>query len=220
LKEAPAQGAVQISLGNILRRDANFRWFLVVRMLAQVATMAPAFYMVYIVDHFGASKTVAGVLTSVAMITQIVANPLMGWFGDRWSHYLAMGFGLSAAIIGASVAWLAPSVGWFYLVVIFSGIANVSIWTIAMAMTLQFGQFVERQAYIGLSNTLIAPITILAPVFGGWLADQAGYTSTFLASAVCGVVTLAVFLLRLRDPRKRAETQPLVNAGDAVSSPG
>ncbi len=198
----PARGVPQINLKGILRRDMNFRWFLVVTALAQVATMCFAFYMVYVVIQYNASKTVAGVLTSVNMIAQVAANLSMGWIGDKKSHYWVMSIGLVAATLSALVAWQAISVGWFFLVVVLSGVANVAIWTISMAMTLEFGTPEERQAYIGLANTLVAPITILAPVLGGWLADRSGYPITFLASGVCGVLTMLVFFTRLKDPRR------------------
>jgi MFS family permease len=148
------------------------------------------------------------VLTSASMIAQVVANLFMGWIGDRKSHYWVMSIGLASATMSALLAWQAISVGWFFLVVIFSGIANVAIWTISMAMTLEFGRPEERQAYIGLANTLIAPITILSPILGGWLADRAGYPITFFASGLCGVLTLLVFFARLRDPRQNREPVP------------
>jgi predicted MFS family arabinose efflux permease len=113
-----------------------------------------------------------------------------------------MSIGLASATLSALLAWQAVSIGWFFLVVILAGVANVAIWTITMAMTLEFGRPEERQAYIGLANTLVAPATILAPIFGGWLADRSGYPVTFLASGVCGVLTMLVFYMRLRDPRK------------------
>jgi MFS family permease len=117
-----------------------------------------------------------------------------------------MGIGLASAALSAATAWLASSQDWFYLVVLLAGVANVAIWTIAMVMTLEFGNLAERQAYIGLSNTLIAPATILAPLFGGWLADYAGYLATFQVSAWCGVVAVLVIFLRLRDPRRASKT--------------
>jgi hypothetical protein len=46
-----------------------------------------------------------------------------------------------------------------------------------------------------------APVTILAPVIGGWLADAVSFNATFMISAICGVrdaskqnVTLVVSL--------------------------
>jgi MFS family permease len=103
----------------------------------------------------------------------------------------------------ALLAWKAPSLGWFYLIFILEGLANVAIWTIGMAITVEFGTEAERPIYIGLSNTLAAPITILAPIFGGWLADTVGFGVTFITSAIGGLVTTLVLILLVRNPRPR-----------------
>lgn len=201
-EEIAPRGIVQVSLKGILRRDANFRWFLVVTILAQLATMGFAFYMLNVYENYTASKTLIGVLTSTSMLAQVLANLVLGRLGDRKSHYKVLGVGFAAAVLSALLAWRATSVAWFFPVVIFAGVANVGVWTISMAMTVEFGRPEERQAYIGLANTLIAPATILAPVFGGWLADQAGFQATFFLSALFGVLTMLVFFWRLRDPRR------------------
>jgi len=191
------------SLTAILRRDANFRWFLVARMLFAVATMAFAFYTVYAVRQHGLSVIGAGLMTSVFMGTQIVANPVMGWIGDHHSHRAVLELGALAAALSTLLAWWAPSAEWFHLVFILAGIANVSAWTIAMTMTLDFARDPsERPVYVGLANTLIAPVTIIAPLLGGWLADAAGYPTAFLASAVGGVVAWLVLRAVMQDPRK------------------
>jgi MFS family permease len=176
----------------ILQRDAKFRWFLAARMLSQLATAAFAFYTVYGVRHHGMSEGFAGLMTSVYMAAQIIANPVMGWIGDRWSHRLVMEIGALAAGISASIAWLTPSLSWFFLAFILAGIANVAFWTISIAMTLEFGTEADRPAYIGLANTLVAPSTILAPLAAGWLADAVGYQAMFIASIVGGLITAVV----------------------------
>ena len=85
---------------------------------------------------------------------------------------------------------------------ILTGIANVGIWTIAIAMIQQFGREEQRPIYIGLSNTLIAPFTILAPFLGGWLAELNGYTSAFSASAGFGLITLYILVFLVKEPAK------------------
>ena len=110
-----------------------------VRILAQLGTMGFSFYIVYAVRNYGIGEGTAGVLTAILMIIQTTFNPIMGWLGDRWSHRGVMGVGMLAAIASATLAWLSPGVGWFYLVFGLAGIANVAVWTIAMAMTLEFG---------------------------------------------------------------------------------
>jgi MFS family permease len=187
----------------ILKRDRNFRWFLVMRMLSQGAIMAFAFYAVYAVRQHGLSELEVSLMTGVLLGVQIVANPLLGWIGDRWGHRLAMLSGIIASILSALLAWWAPDPGWFYAVFTFAGIGIAATWTVALAMVQDFGLETERPAYIGLGNTLVAPATILAPLLGGWLADSAGYPTAFLASALAGLLTLIILVFFMRDPRRQ-----------------
>jgi MFS family permease len=201
-------------IGNILRRDANFRWFLVARSLSQLAIMGWAFYTVFAVDQQGASKLSAGWMTAVLLAVKIISNPVMGWLSDHWSHKATMELGLVAATLSALLAYWAPSPGWFYLVFALAGIADGAIWTVALSMTLGFGNEAERPAYIGLANTLIAPANILAPFLGGWLAELAGYPAAFLFSAVGGVAAALIFQFQVRDPIERVRLEIQSYPGD------
>ena len=179
----------------------NFRSFLVVRMLSQLSVMGFSFYIVYAKFNFDMTQTQAGLLTGVLTIGQIVANPVMGWIGDKTSHTLVMKIGAIAAAASALIAWWAPHLGWFVLVFILASIANVALWTIGLAISLQFGQEQDRPVYIGLANTLVAPFTIFAPILGGWLADTFSYPTAFIASSICAVATAIVLHFFLNDPR-------------------
>ncbi len=97
-------------------------------------------------------------------------------------------------------ALFAPTYALFVPAVILAGVTNVTVWTIAMTMTMQFGGESERPLYIGMANSLTAPATILAPVIGGWMADVSGYTLTFSVSIAAGLL-MAVTLLVLREPQ-------------------
>jgi MFS family permease len=211
-KVASPVGSFYKNLAGILKRDHRFRWFLVVRGLSQISVVAFSFYTVYAVRALGMTEAVAGLMMGVYTVGQIAANPIMGWIGDRWNHTSVMIIGALAATFSALIALTAPQLNWFYLAFILAGIANVSIWTIGIAMTLKFGTLAERPVYIGLANTLVAPFTILAPLFGGWLADYAGFEYTFIMSAVFGLVTAIVLALTLSGPRssfKPALTQAI-----------
>ena len=189
-------------LRSILRRDINFRWFVIVRILAQLGTVGFAFYTVYVVHFYGVDEATAGILTGVLLISQTLFNPIMGWLGDHWSHRGVMALGMISAAVSAGVAWRAPSVGWFYLAYSLAGIAYVAVWTIAMAMTLEFGKEHEKPGYIGLANTLIAPTAFIIPLFAGWLADSVGYHAMFLATSVGAIATAFALCFVLRDHPK------------------
>jgi MFS family permease len=70
-------------------------------------------------------------------------------------------------------------------------------------MSLQFGDERQRPTYVGMSNTLIAPSAILAPLVGGLLADSFGYSITFITSAVIGLMSVIALATLVKDPAKK-----------------
>jgi len=187
--------------GEILKRDSNFSWFLAARLLSMFATVGFTFYIIYCLRYFNMSAITAGFLTATLTISQTIANAGMGWMGDRWGHRTMLILGSIAVSMSAGLAWIAPTLNWFYLVFILAGIANVAIWTIGMAMTVEFGTEAERPVYIGLANTLVAPVTILSPLLGGWIVDTMGFQTTFAISVLGGLITAGVLWIFVKEPR-------------------
>jgi len=186
----------------VLSHDKNFNWFLVVRVLSQFATMGFAFYIIYALRVFNMDAITAGYLTATLTISQTVSNIGMGWVGDRVGHRIMLIIGAVAAFLSAVLAWNAASIAWFYPIFFLTGIANVSIWTNSMSMTVDFGNEAERPIYIGLSQTLTAPATIIAPLIGGWIVDAAGFTPTFVISFVLAIGMFGILIFFVKDPRK------------------
>jgi len=188
------------SLG-VVKRNSNFRAFLLVRVLSQFGGMAFAFYVIYAVQQFGMSDAAAGIMVAILLIGQVVLSPLMGRLGDRWSHRGVMSFGALGAALSAILAWRATSANWFYAIFILEAVAVVAIWTIPLALSVSFASSEEeRPLYIGMANTLPAPATILAPVVGGLLADAVGYHAMFLLSAACALTMAASLWFVVKDP--------------------
>lgn len=198
---------------SILRQDKSFTWFLVGRIIFQFSMMAFAFYIVYAVQERGLGKFEAGIMTSVLFVTQVIANPLLGWLADRWKRQPVLELGALAVVLSALLAWLAPSLTWFYFVMILTGIANTVFWAIGLAITLEFGPEDQRPTYVGLANTLIAPAAALSPLVGGWLADQFGYLATFAASAFLGVGALIVLHFFVRSPERERQASVSATSG-------
>lgn len=188
--------------GQILKRDKNFNWFLTARTLSQFATMGFSFYIVYALRRFQMDAVTAGYLTATLTIAQTVANAGMGWLGDRVGHRLMLVIGAASATLSSLLAWLAPSLAWFFPIFILSGFANVSIWTNGMTMTVDFSDEKERPFYIGLAQTLTAPATIIAPLIGGWIADTQGFVLTFALSMILAIVMMAILVFLVKEPRK------------------
>ncbi|BAY78040.1 major facilitator transporter [Nostoc linckia NIES-25] len=189
------------SLSAILRRDRNFRYFTIARLISQLALMPLPFYTLYAIHQYGMGEESVGFITALLMLTQTISGLVLGWMGDRWGNKLALEAGCIACAISSALAGLAPNINWFYLVFIGAGIGAIALQNIAAIMTLEFGNKHQRPAYIGLGNTLVAPATIIAPILGGWIADNINYQTTFWVAAVGGLLTALLLHLEVRDPR-------------------
>jgi MFS family permease len=70
-----------------------------------------------------------------------------------------------------------------------------------MAMTVDFGTQAERPLYIGLSQTLTAPATIIAPLIGGWIVDAVGFSPTFIISIALSALMIGILIFLVKEPR-------------------
>jgi MFS family permease len=196
----PPAGPMFHNIRKIWQKDPAFRWYLVSRVLTQFGMMAFAFYVIYAVKHLGMSDMEAGFLTSALFITQVAANPILGWIADRWSKKNILAIGAAAMLLSTTLAFFARAPYWFYPVIILNGLASTIYWTVGLAITIEFGNEGDRPTYIGMANTFIAPATFLAPVLGGWLADTFSFQSTFLVSALFALSALIVLQFFVSNP--------------------
>ncbi len=191
-------------LRQILREDENFRWFLIARGLTAVSLTAISFYTIYGIRRFDMSPELAGVLTSVLLVSNTLSSSVIGWIGDRWGHRRVL---ISANLLTAlaiAIALSAPAVSWLYAVFALTGFVNSAQWSTIMTITVQFGSVAERPYYIGMANTFIAPVTILAPLLGGWLVDAVNFELTFGLFALAGLLSVLVYVFPMEDPRAAA----------------
>jgi len=187
-------------LKTILQEEANFRWFIVVRSLTSLSITSISFFTIFGVRQFAMTPEFASIMTSVLLISQTMSSPILGWIGDRWGHRRVLAFGNLAMICAIIIAMIAPDVSWFYIVFGLTGIVNSTQWSTIMSITAQFGTVAERPFYIGMSNTLIAPVTVFAPIIGGLLADWIGFTVTFGIFAIAGILSFMILTIIMSEP--------------------
>jgi MFS family permease len=200
----PALPPVWVWARDILRHDRNFAAFLVVRLLANFATMGFPFYIVFGLRRFAMDGVTAGWLTAALAVASMLANAAMGWLGDRRGHRAMLIVGAASAAASSLTAWAATSIVWLYPAFILSGLATVAFSTILLAITAEFGAAETRPIYVGLSHTLMTPATILAPLLAGAIANLAGFRAMFLLAAIGGLLSAACLLKLVRDPQPRS----------------
>ncbi len=187
-------------LREILRENDNFRWFLIARALTSLSLTAVSFYTIYGIRRFELSPELAGALTSVLLVSNTLTSTVIGWIGDRWGHRRVLIGGNLLTVAAILIALSAPDVGWLTVVFALTGAVNSTQWSTMMTITVQFSSVAERPFFIGMANTLIAPVTIFAPIIGGWLVDAVNFELTFAIFALAGLLSMLVFIVPMREP--------------------
>ncbi len=103
-------------------------------------------------------------------------------------------------MLAIAIALTAEDARWFYLVFALTGIVNSTQWSTIMTITVKFCSVADRPFYIGMANSLIAPVTVFAPIIGGWLVDAVSFELSFGIFALAGLLSILVFLVPMREP--------------------
>ena len=189
-------------LRGILRADRNFRWFLAARSLTSLSLTAISFYTIFGIRRFDMSPELVGSLTSVLLLSNMLTSAVIGWVGERWGLRRVLILANVLTVLAIATALTAEDARWFYLVFALTGMVNASQWSTIMTITVQFCSVAERPFYIGMANSLIAPVTVFAPIIGGWLVDAASFELSFGIFALAGLLSILVFLGPMQDPQK------------------
>jgi len=198
-----SQLAFMRQLPDVLRRDANFRNYLLVRSFGAFSGMGAAFMAVHAVERYHLGDSAAGTFTAVALAATAILNPVLGHLGDRRSHKTVLGLSYSFLALSMVLAALAPSLPLFLLAFAIRAGSDAAFMSSGMTIIFEFCDPEDRPMYIGLGNTLTAPPLLVVPLIGGAVAAAFGYVGVFWASAALSLLSVVAWERLVRDPRRR-----------------
>jgi MFS family permease len=187
-------------LPEVLRRDPDFRRFLISSAFLVPATMPVGFFTVYVLRRFQTGEGIVGTLTLSMIAIQVVSALVTGYFADRHGNKIALIVAASAMLCASAAALLAPSAEWFILVYMFVGINAGSEIMTRYNMAVEYGPPEKRATYVGLMNTLLAPL-YLSGLLGGVISETLGYGALFGLGFCCSVIGLWLLISKVREPR-------------------
>ena len=207
--------------GVLLKRDAQYRRYIMMRVLIGMIRIAGPFYIIYAIDVLHAPASIAGAYLSMLTFARILSTPLWSRVLDRRGHKFVLQFAsvllasstLLAVLIPALIRPLAlPDTVTgiaFGLVLIVQGLAsgghNVSL----LPTLYEIAPAKERASYIGLLNTILGPTSFVSTLSGA-LIDRVGFSPMFLTA---GALVMGGFLIGCglqieRNPSKAAQSTP------------
>jgi MFS family permease len=188
----------------VLARDRDFTWYLASRAIGTLGSMGSGFYTVFALRTLGAPELEVARFTFVLLAGQAVANLVFGYVADHVGNKPVLVTGALAVVVGNAVALVSGRVEEVYVVFVGLAISTAAGAVSGLNMSMEFAPPEDRPTYIGLASTLIAPMAVLTPLIGGLLADSASYRAVFAVAGLCSLLSVAVLVLRVRDPRRSA----------------
>ncbi len=189
-------------LPQVLRHNPNYARYLTSTAVASLGGMGTSFMIVYASDRYAVTGTQVGTLTALLIGSQAVANLFWGVIADRKGHQGVLVAGSLVAALAVTATWAGDGMAWLWVAFIALGVGTAANAVSRMNIVPEFGGAHDRPTYIGLTKTSLAPVTMAAPVLGGWLIDTVGYVPMFVATAVVSVAGGVLLAAWFRDPRR------------------
>ena len=207
--DAPRQSnrAFLAKLPVIVREDDNYRRFLVARSLLALGGLGIGFVTVASLQRWQVPDGTVGIYTAANLIGQTVGNLLFGFLADRHGHKLSLELGAIAAAAAFALALFAPAAGWYYAVFFLLGVSTGAFIVSGILVVMEFSTPRRRPTYMGLTNTAVGVVSVVAPLLGAWLAG-AGYNWVFAASLVVYLAALVAMRFWVREPRWAPKSDP------------
>lgn len=191
----------------ILRNYHNYRRFLIGYSLNRLGMMSVGFFIIFANDRFELSGAEVGLLTALLIGSQAATQLFLGWLGDRRGHKLNLMISGFAVVLAALVAIISSSLLGLMPAFVLLGIAIASDNISRFNIVLEFAVPQDQPTFIGLTNTLLAPITFLAPIFGGWVAGY-DFPLLFILSALSALIGGLLLAFWVTEPRQ-SQPQPI-----------
>ena len=190
------------SLPQVLRRDRNFRMYLLAQIVYTFSGMATGFLTVYAVQTWALPDAQASGFTIALQVGLALANLFFGFFSDRKGHKLSLEICLTLSALATVLAIFAPSPWWFFGIFFIRGAVDAGVFISAISIVYEFTDAENRPTYIGLANTIPGVAGAIAPLIGGWLAGAVNYRAMFVLAAVIGVLSWVLLRFAVHEPRK------------------
>lgn len=190
------------SLPEVVRRNPNFRMYLLSQIIFSLSGMATGFLVVYAVQTWNLPDAEASGFMIALQIGLTLAYLFFGFLSDRKGHKLSLEICMAMSALLLVLAIIAPSPWWFFPIFFLRGAVNAGTFISGISIVYEFTDAENRPTYIGLANTIPGVAGSLAPLIGGWLAGALSYQAMFILSAIIGTFSWVLLRFAVHEPRK------------------
>jgi MFS family permease len=169
--------------------NSVLRWVLFAVILANVASEMVYTLLPVYMARLGASLAQIGLIFSAGSLFLVVLQFVGGWISDRIGRLRAIAIGSIIATTGYLGFWLAPSWEWILPALCLELVSAALVGPSFSALVAEQSIPENRGRTFGLMRAAFLTVTIIGPLVGGLLTDQAGFK--WMLGSALGLYALA-----------------------------
>lgn len=211
LPETSAPQPLRAFLASIpgqVRQYPQFLRYLAARALVGLGLMGNAFYALYAIQKFELSSGSLGIFTMIILLAQSALGFVWGWLGDRFGYKMVLTAAAVCLGLEAVLALTAPIAELYFVIAFLIGGVYAATNICDPNIVFEIAPPHETSRFIGIANTLIAPVLGLAPLLGGALVDLGSYPALFTAVLIISLLAWVVIQRWLVEPRRSLNSRP------------
>ena len=185
----------------IIKKNSNYKKFIMVEILVGAGGMALPFYVLYLKDVLQIELGMVGILLSAQMLGSVLSNILWAhlsdFVGNKKVIQISTFAGLMVPIVALMTEFKNELLYLLLFVIIGFFIAGRTIGNTNYLLDIASPK--DRPIYISLTGTLLFPVSLF-PLIGGLIAQYISYNMLFI---ITGIPILLGFILsfNLKEPR-------------------
>ena len=200
----------EFTIGRIL---AIYSGLMVTLLLAALDQTIVATALPKVVSDLGGISQYSWVFTAY-MLGSTVTVPLYGKLGDVHGRKPLFFVAITIFIVGSALCGLAQSMTELVVFRAIQGIGAGGIFPLTIAMVGMIIPPRDRGRYQGLIGSVFAAASIIGPLVGGFIVDNASWRWVFYVNVPVGIVALGVILVTMpRRPYRQEHSIDWLGAG-------
>lgn len=189
-------------LRDIIGCNKSFKWFVVSTGISSfgVIIMGAVFYTVYAIRELHISLGLVGIFMAITFSSQLVSALVLGYISDLKGPKVIVILGRLFEFLSAGVILLRGDIIGVYIAFGFLGLASACLKVSQLNMIIDLAPKDEVETYMGLVNGIRAPLLVIAPLIGGFLADEFSYTIVFTVALLGSLLSGGILVFKLQTP--------------------
>lgn len=186
----------------ILKKNKNFARYIISSSFIVFYNMATAFYIIYGKEQLNIGSESIGILTGILLASQSFFSIIWGYVSDKKGHKLVLIISTFLFILSALTILFTKNIFMLYIVFFLNGTAISAREVSETNIILEFCSEDERPTYLGLNNTLIAPLLSITPLVGGVILKYFNFPVLLISSIILMITGLMILGLYVKNPRR------------------